>query len=35
MNAFKSNIYEYMNGIRLDSIPIYQRVYSWELEQWV
>jgi uncharacterized protein with ParB-like and HNH nuclease domain/predicted transport protein len=33
MNAFKSNIFEYMNGTRQYSIPIYQRVYSWEIEQ--
>ena len=32
MNAFKSNIFEYMNGTRQYSIPIYQRVYSWEVE---
>ncbi len=32
MNAFKSNIFEYMNGTRQYSIPIYQRVYSWEIE---
>lgn len=33
MNAFKSNIFEYMNGTRQYSIPIYQRVYSWGVEQ--
>ncbi|MBS6955348.1 MAG: DUF262 domain-containing protein [Enterocloster asparagiformis] len=33
MNAFKSNIFEYMNGTRQYSIPIYQRVYSWGTEQ--
>lgn len=33
MNAFKSNIFEYMNGTRQYNIPIYQRVYSWEKEQ--
>jgi len=33
MNAFKSNIFEYMNGPRQYNIPIYQRVYSWENEQ--
>lgn len=32
MNAFKSNIFEYMNGTRQYSIPIYQRLYSWEVE---
>ncbi len=33
MEAFKSNILEYMNGTRQYSIPIYQRAYSWKSEQ--
>jgi uncharacterized protein with ParB-like and HNH nuclease domain/predicted transport protein len=32
MKAFKNNIFEYMSGPRQYSIPIYQRVYSWEPE---
>lgn len=33
MNAFKSNIYKYLNGTCQYLIPLYQRTYSWEREQ--
>ena len=33
MNAFKSNIYGYLNGTCQYSIPMYQRTYSWKREQ--
>ena len=33
MNAFKSNIYKYLNGTCQYLIPLYQRTYSWEKEQ--
>ena len=33
MNAYKSNIYRYLNGTCHYIIPLYQRIYSWEREQ--
>jgi len=33
MNAFKSNIYKYLGGTCQYLIPLYQRTYSWELDQ--
>jgi hypothetical protein len=33
MNAFKSNIYKYLEGTCQYLIPLYQRTYSWKREQ--
>jgi uncharacterized protein with ParB-like and HNH nuclease domain/predicted transport protein len=33
MNAFKRDIYKYLNGTCQYLIPLYQRTYSWEKEQ--
>ena len=33
MDARKGNIYEILNGIKQFLIPVYQRFYSWDIEQ--
>ena len=33
MDARKGNIYEILNGNKQFLIPVYQRYYSWDLEQ--
>lgn len=33
MDATKGNIYEILNGNRQFLIPVYQRCYSWDIEQ--
>ena len=33
MDARKGNIFEILNGNRQFLIPVYQRYYSWDLEQ--
>ena len=33
MNAFKSDIFKYLNGTCRYLIPLYQRTYSWGFEQ--
>ena len=33
MDALKGNIYEILNGSKQFKIPIYQRFYSWDIEQ--
>ena len=33
MDARKGNIYEILNGNKQFLIPVYQRYYSWDIEQ--
>ena len=33
MDARKGNIYEILNGNKQFLIPVYQRFYSWDIEQ--
>lgn len=33
MDATKGNIYAILNGNKQFLIPVYQRLYSWEIEQ--
>ena len=33
MDARKGNIYEILNGNRQFLIPVYQRFYSWDIDQ--
>jgi len=33
VDAFKSNIYKYLDGTNQYLVPVYQRTYSWEREQ--
>ena len=34
MDARKGNIFEILNGNKQFLIPVYQRYYSWDIEQW-
>ena len=33
MDARKANIYKFLSGDKLYIIPVYQRIYSWEIEE--
>ena len=33
MDARKANIYKFLSGDKQYIIPVYQRIYSWEIEE--